>query len=80
MWPDPIAYYNLSVAPTEEGRVAEAKENYLEALRLKPNFPEARQNLKRVPPLLELRDFRGDGLFGGTEALKRSLGRIIDPF
>ena len=44
------------------------------------NLVRELERIQRVPPLLELSDFGGDGLFGGADTLERSLRRIIDPF
>ena len=44
------------------------------------NLARELERIQPVPPLLELSDFSGEGLFGGAHTLERSLGRIIDPF
>jgi Flp pilus assembly protein TadD len=41
---------NLGVLEARAGRIAEAREDFLHALRLAPNHAQARSNLQRLPP------------------------------
>ena len=45
---DTVAHYNLGIALEKAGRVAEAMAQYEQALRIKPDYPEARNALTRL--------------------------------
>jgi Flp pilus assembly protein TadD len=48
---EPDAYYNLALVQTDAGLYADAARSLEQALRLKPDFPEARQQLREVARL-----------------------------
>jgi Ca-activated chloride channel family protein len=48
---NPQAHFNLGYCLARQGQRAEAEEQYLQALRQRPDYPEARQQLEALKNL-----------------------------